>query len=126
MSRSALVPAWLGLCAVLASGAAFADDAAPPTSSQPSPSEPSPAPALPSKAKVFLISPEQSQQDFMCEAGRLQSLLPSALAEHRMVSITLLDQTRNPIPDGVWTSAYGFRLTHKQSVLINVVMICGD
>ncbi len=62
----------------------------------------------------------------MCEAGRIQSVLATAIAEHRPVSITLLDPSKAPIPEGVWTSAYGFRLTHKQNVIIRIMMICGE
>ena len=43
-----------------------------------------------------------------------------------VVSITFVDQSKNPVPNGVWSSAYGFRLTHRQNVMINVAMICGN
>ena len=98
----------------------------------PSPSAtPSTAPSgvptvIPSRAKIFLISPEESDQDFMCESGRVQSVLAYAIAEHRIVSITFLDQSKTPIAEGVWSSAYGFRLTHRQNVKINVALICGN
>jgi hypothetical protein len=81
---------------------------------------------VPSKVKVFLIAPEESDQDFMCESGRVQSVLAYAIAEHRIVSITFLDQSKNPIAEDVWSSAYGFRLTHRQNVKINVTLICGN
>jgi hypothetical protein len=121
------------VCAVLATAQANAEDNVP----QPSPSQteagPTPAPtagptptsAFASKAKMFAISPEQSEQNFMCEDGRIESVLATAIAEHRPVSITLLDQSKGAIPDNVWTSAYGFRLTHKQNVIISIIMICG-
>jgi len=98
----------------------------------PSPSAtPSTAPSgvpsvIPSRAKIFLISPEESDQDFMCESGRVQSVLAYAIAEHRIVSITFLDQSKTPIAEGLWSGAYGFRLTHRQNVKINVAMICGN
>jgi hypothetical protein len=115
-------------CAISLGGSAKSEEAVPqavPSPSQASP-PPTPTPALVSKAKVFSISPEESDQIFMCEAGRVQSVLATAIAEHRPVSITLLDPSKAPIPEGVWTSAYGFRLTHKQNVIISVMMICGE
>jgi len=125
------------------------DDASPTASPSPAPSVtpapalsgvPSPTPSaatptttpsavpsvIPSKVKVFLVSPEESDQNFMCEGGRVQSVLAYAIAEHRIVSITFLDQSKNPIAEGVWSSAYGFRLTHRQNVKINVNLICGN
>jgi hypothetical protein len=114
--------------------AAHADDNAITPSSPPSgaaSATPSASPSLapseaPSKVKVFLIAPEESDQDFMCESGRVQSVLAYAIAEHRIVSITFLDQSKNPVAEGVWSSAYGFRLTHRQNVKINVTLICGN
>jgi hypothetical protein len=116
---------------------AGADDNSPssatrPTASSTVPSEtPSATPSAnlsvaPSRVKVFLISPEESDEVFMCEDGRIQSVLATAIAEHRLVSITFVDQSKNPVPNGVWSSAYGFRLTHRQNVMINVAMICGN
>jgi hypothetical protein len=113
---------------------AHADDNAITPSSPPSgaaPATPSASPSLapseaPSKVKVFLIAPEESDQDFMCESGHVQSVLAYAIAEHRIVSITFLDQSKTPIAEGVWSSAYGFRLTHRQNVKINVTLICGN
>jgi hypothetical protein len=106
----------------------------PPPSGVPSPTPsatatttPSGVPSvIPSKVKDFLISPEESDQDFMCESGRVQSVLAYAIAEHRIVSVTFLDQSKTPIAEGVWSSAYGFRLTHRQNVKINVSLICGN
>jgi hypothetical protein len=112
------------------------DNASPPAAPSPPPSTapfggPSPTPSatpsvVPSKVKVFLIAPQESDQDFMCESGRVQSVLAYAIAEHRIVSVTFLDQSKNPIAEGVWSSAYGFRLTHRQNVKINVALICGN
>ncbi len=118
-------------CAIAQGGSAKSENAVP-QSADPSPVHgnptPTPAPtsAFVSKARVFSISPEESEQVFMCEAGRIQSVLATAIAEHRPVSITLLDPSKTPLPEGVWTSAYGFRLTHKQNVIISVMMICGE
>jgi hypothetical protein len=127
------VAACVGVCMLILTALANADDEVPqPSPSRteanpaPMPANPSPAPAVASKAKVFAISPEQSDHAFMCDGGRIQSVLATAIAEHRPVSITLLDQSKVAIPDNVWTSAYGFRLTHKQYVIISIIMICGQ
>lgn len=80
----------------------------------------------PSKVKVLLIEPEESDRDFMCEAGRVQSVLATALADHRVVSVVFLDQSKEPIPDGVWSSAYGFRLAHRQNIKVRAALICGN
>lgn len=79
----------------------------------------------PSLTKAFVIDPEQSDQTFNCESGRLQSVLAFAQGEHRIVSILYLDKTGAAIPAGVWSEAFGFRLLHRQTVKIETAMTCG-
>jgi hypothetical protein len=81
---------------------------------------------FPSKVKTFVIEPDQSDQAFMCQTGRVQSVQVTAIAEHRIVSIVLVDQGGLAIPDGEWRSAFGFHLAHHQSVKINAIMFCGN
>jgi hypothetical protein len=115
-----LIPAWICAAAVLIGSAARAADEAPP------PPAPPPPPPAASRVKVFLISPEESDQNFMCESGHVQSVRATAIAEHRVVSIIFLDQSGNPIPVGVWSSAYGFRLAHRQTIKVEAAMFCGN
>jgi len=82
-------------------------------------------PSAASLTKIFVIEPEQSNQSFMCENGRIQSVLAFSIGEHRMVSIIFLDKTGAAIPEGVWSEAFGFRLLHRQTVKIEAEMICG-
>ncbi|MDE3177511.1 MAG: hypothetical protein KGM15_15530 [Pseudomonadota bacterium] len=84
------------------------------------------APASASRVRVFQIAPEDSERNFMCESGHVESVLANALAEHRIVSIRYLDQAGNPIPPGAWTSAFGFRLAHRQIIKVEAAMICGN
>ena len=84
--------------------------------------EPAPGPSL---TKTFVIDPEQSDQTFVCQSGRVQSVLAFAMGEHRMVSIVFVDRAGAAIPAGVWSEAFGFRLLHRQSVKIEAAMICG-
>ncbi len=105
------------VAAAVAQDFAWADDAAP---------QPPAPPTVASKVRVFVIPPEESDQKFMCESGRVQSVLAHAIAEHRIVSIVFLDQSGEPIPEGAWASAYGFRLLHRQSIKVEAAMICGD
>jgi len=101
--------AW-GVLAALTSGSAAADQAE--------------APDVSPAAKQFTISPEDGDRSFMCERGYLQSVLASAVGEHRLVSIRLLDPSGAPIPDGTWGRPAGFRLDHKANVIVRVIMIC--
>jgi hypothetical protein len=78
-----------------------------------------------SQAKAFVISPEQSAQAFMCAAGSLVSVLATAVAEYRPVSVILLDRDGKIIPDDTWAAAAGFRLRRNQDVKVRVIMICG-
>lgn len=77
------------------------------------------------QAKTFVIDPEDSNQVFMCENGHLQSVLATAIAEHRIVSVRLVDASKSPIPDDVWASPVGFRLEHGSNLKIRVILICG-
>jgi hypothetical protein len=81
---------------------------------------------FPSKVKTFVIEPDQSDQTFMCQAGRVQSIQVTAIAEHRIVSVVLVDQGGVAIPNGEWRSAFGFHLAHHQSVKIDATMFCGN
>ncbi len=78
------------------------------------------------QTKTFVISPDDREQDFMCQAGYLESVLATATAENRVVSVILLDENKNPIPDGAWASASGFRLRRKWEVKVRVIMVCGS
>jgi hypothetical protein len=78
-----------------------------------------------SQAKAFIIAPEESKQAFMCAAGSLQSVLATAVAEYRPVSVILLDHDGKTIPDDTWAPAAGFRLRRNQDVKVRVIMICG-
>jgi hypothetical protein len=78
-----------------------------------------------SQAKTFIIAPEQSKQAFMCAAGSLESVLATAVAEYRPVSVILLDRDGKTIPDDTWAQAAGFRLRRNQDVKVRVIMICG-
>jgi hypothetical protein len=78
----------------------------------------------PPQAKVFEISPDDRQEDFMCQAGLLESVL--ATAENRVVTVILLDQSKAPIAEGAWDSAAGFRLRRKPQTKVRVMMFCGS
>lgn len=96
------------------------------TAETPAPTQ-SPVPAqtrVPSQAKVFFISPEDWQGQFMCPAGVLESVL--ATAENQVVTVFLLDQNKKPIADDAWASAAGFRLRRKQETKVRVIMVCGS
>lgn len=87
---------------------------------------PSPSPTFaPSLTRTFVIDPESSDQTFMCDSGRVQSVLAFATAEHRIVSIVFVDKSGVPIPADVWSEAFGFRLLHRQTVRIEAAMTCG-
>ena len=89
------------------------------------PEDARPAPITPYRAKTFIIAPEDSNQVFMCEDGHVQSVLATAIAEHRIVSVRLVDSSKSPIPDDVWGAPAGFRLEHSSNVKIRVILICG-
>ncbi len=101
--------AW-GVLAALTSGSAAADEAE--------------AAAVSPAAKQFTISPEDGDRSFMCERGHLQSVLTSAVGEHRLAPIRLLDPSGAPIPDGIWGRPAAFRLDRKTNVIVRVIMIC--
>jgi hypothetical protein len=84
-----------------------------------------PASTSPYRAKTFVIAPENSNQVFMCEDGHVLSILATAIAEHRIVSVRLVDASQVPVPDDVWGSPAGFRLEHSSNVKIRVILICG-
>lgn len=77
-----------------------------------------------SQAKVFEISPDDRQEDFMCPAGGLQSVL--ATAENRVVTVILLDQNKTALAQDAWAAASGFRLRRKPQTKVRVMMICGS
>ena len=81
--------------------------------------------SVPSKVKTFVIEPDQSDQTFMCESGRVESVQAFSVGEHRNVSIVFLDRNGAPIPAGVWSETFGFRLLHRQTVKIEAALICG-
>jgi len=83
------------------------------------------ATSLPAKVKTFVIEPDQSEQTFMCESGRVGSVAAFSVGEHRNVSIVFLDKNGAPLPTGVWSEAFGFRLLHRQTVKIEAALICG-
>jgi hypothetical protein len=83
-----------------------------------------PAEHGPSQAKVFFISPDDPQEDFMCPAGVLESVL--ATTENRVVTVILLDPNKTPIAEDAWNPAAGFRLRRKPQTKVRVMMICGS
>jgi hypothetical protein len=115
MLRGRLVFAALG--ALFAAPALAADGAAPARSA---------TPLVVTKAIDFTIEPERSEQTFMCESGRLRSVSAVAVGERRPVSILLVDAAKAPFAQGVWSEAFGFRLEHKQSLKVRVIMFCGE
>jgi hypothetical protein len=78
----------------------------------------------PSQAKVFEISPDDPQEDFMCPAGALESVL--ATTENRVVTVILLDANKTPIAQDVWGAGAGFRLRRKPQTKVRVMMFCGS
>ena len=110
--RNRLIPIMIGVAVACSCPPARADEA--------------PRQEMSSKVKIFVIDPEQSAQTFMCDGGEVQSVLATAVADHRVVSIVFVDQSKAPISSGAWSSAYGFRLAHHQSVKVQVAMICGQ
>ena len=110
--RNRLIPISMWIAAACLCPAARSDEAAKQQTS--------------SKVKVFIVAPEQSAQVFMCESGQVQSVLATAVGDHRVVSIVFVDQTKAPITGSEWSSAYGFRLAHPQSIKVQVAMICGN
>ena len=87
---------------------------------------PPPAPALTAKAKVFNIAPKDQEQDFMCEAGHVLSVVAISDHDNGLVPVVLIDAQKNAIPDGVWASASGFRFAKKIATKVNVTFICGN
>ena len=83
-----------------------------------------PAQHAPPQAKVFDISPDDREEDFMCQAGLLESVL--ATTENRVVTVILLDQNKAPIAEDAWSSAAGFRLRRKPQTKVRVMMFCGS
>ena len=61
----------------------------------------------------------------MCASGRVQSALAFSAGEHRVVSLQYLDRSGAPLPPDVWGEAFGFRLLHRQNVMIEAALICG-
>jgi hypothetical protein len=78
----------------------------------------------PSLAKVFEIAPDDPQEDFLCPAGVIQSVL--ATTENRVVTVILLDANKTPIAQDVWGAAAGFRLRRKPQTKVRVMMFCGS
>jgi len=87
------------------------------------PAAPATAPA-PSQAKVFYISPDDPQEDFLCPAGVLESVL--ATTENRVVTVLLLDANKTPLAEDAWGAAAGFRLRRKPQTKVRVMMMCGS
>jgi hypothetical protein len=81
------------------------------------------APSPPAQAKVFSISPDDPQEDFMCPAGVLESVL--ATTENRVVTIVLLNPNKTALAEDAWSAAAGFRLRRKPQTKVRVMMICG-
>ena len=88
------------------------------------PTSPAPAQAqAPSQAKAFFISPDDPQEDFLCPAGVLESVL--ATTENRVVTVLLLDANKTPLAEDAWGAAAGFRLRRKPQTKVRVMMMCG-
>jgi hypothetical protein len=85
------------------------------------------APALQAKARVFSVARDEQGKPVMCEAGFfIHSVLATATTDNGIVPVTLVDAKMNPIPEGVWTPASGFKVTNPPGAKVNVILICGN